>query len=219
MKKITLNIVFQSESFLQILQAIFARKTPEVLQLTFDTDVAAKANSLHFMGREKGLSPYSDLLHAISEIRAGAVTHTSLGPLSMSSSSIMAATSALKRARNAGRLGKGGKAMLKRATQRTAGILAMRAACSTAITGTLDGVLGSDPVIVEAVCESLKVIFEKHGAVRLRSPLLRPRPQSCTETIFGGPAELVNSRGAILVLPEDLTAPFGMYACFLVWPC
>jgi hypothetical protein len=181
----------------------------EVLQFTFDTDIAAKANSLHFKGHEKGLSPYEDLLRAISEIRAGAVNFASVGSLAMSSLSIIAATSALKRARNAGRLGKGGKAMLKRATQRTAGILAMRAASSAAITGSLDGVLGADPVVVEAVCENLRLIFEKHGAVRLRSPLLRPRPHLYTETVLGGPAELVNSRGDVLILPEDLTAPFG----------
>jgi hypothetical protein len=161
---------------------------------------------------EKSSSPYEDLLSALSDIRAGSTNISSVSSLAMNSSSLIAATSALKRARNAGRLGKGGKAMLKRSTQRTAGILAMRAATATAVTGALDGVLGADPLIVETLCDNLKAVFEQHGALRLRSPLLRPRQKPTEDATLGGPAELINSRGTVLVLPEDLTAPFGAFS-------
>lgn len=151
------------------------------------------------------------MLRAVADIRAGAVNLSSIGSLAMSSSSIIAATAALKRARNAGKLGKGGKALIKRATQRTAGILAMRAAAATAITGRLEGVYGTDPIILETFCQKLKIVFERHGAVLLKTPLLRPRPKGAVDGAVVGPAELINARGTVLLLPEDLTAPFGKY--------
>jgi hypothetical protein len=118
-----------------------------------------------------------------------------------------AATSSLRRARNSGRLGKGGKLMLKRATQRTAGILAMRAASAAAITGN-----GADPIIVDQVCDKMKSIFQVHGAVHMKSPLLRPRPGTMAEGSTGGVAEVINARGAVLLLPEDLVVSFGTSA-------
>lgn len=155
--------------------------------------------------------PSEELIKAIGDIRAGAIDPLSFRSLAMSASSLIAATGALKRARYAGKLGKGGKVMLKRATQRTAGILAMRSAAAAAITGSLDGVHGSDPAIVENVCSDLKAVFQAHGAVHLSSPLLRPRPSVTVEGTVGGPAELINLRGVVLILPEDLTASFGEY--------
>jgi hypothetical protein len=200
----------KSESYLEILRSLFGRPTPDVVDLTFDTDIAARANSYAHTGGSKRISPPSeDLLKAISDIRAGAVDPSTFQSLSMSASSLVAATSALKRARNSGRLGKGGKLMLKRAAQRTAGILAMRAASAAAITGAMDGVHGADPVIVEHICAELKSIFEIHGAVHLKSPLLRPRPGSVVEGTVGGPAAMINVRGAVVLLPEDLTVSFG----------
>lgn len=205
----------KSDSYLEILRALFGRPTPEVIDWTFDTDVAARTSSFAHTGGGIRINPLSeDLMKAISDIRAGAVDAISLQSLAMSASSIVAATSALKRARNAGRLGKGGKIMLKRAAQRTAGILAMRAASAAAITGTLDGIHGADPIIVERICDELKSIFQMHGAVCLKSPLLRPRPGSTKEGNVGGPAEFINLRGAVLLLPEDLTASFGMFFYF-----
>lgn len=203
----------QSESYLQILRALFCRQTPDVIDLTFDTDIAARANSyvLHTGGGTRVSSPSEELVKAIGDIRAGAVDASSFRSLAMSATSLVAATSALKRARNAGRLGKGGKVMLKRATQRTAGILAMRAATAAAVTGSLDGVHGADPIIVEHMCDRVKATFQTHGAVHMKSPLLRPRPNAMVEGAVGGPAEVLNLRGAVLLLPEDLTAPFGMY--------
>jgi translation initiation factor 2-alpha kinase 4 len=219
----------QSESYLEILRALFGRPTPDVVDLTFDTDIAARANNyVHTHGGKRFASPSEELVHAIGEIRAGAINPSSLRSLAMNSSSLIAATSALKRARNAGRLGKGGKGMLKRSTQRTAGILAMRAATAAAVTGALDGVHGADPAVVEKICEHLKLVFQSHGAVHLRSPLLRPRPNPILEQTVGGPAEIINERGNVLFLPEDLTAPFGKfffgrmsgeYPCLMQYPC
>lgn len=199
----------QSESYLQILQALFDRPTPDLLELTFDTDVAAKANSIGHTRGAKASTPSENLIRAISQIRAGAIDVGSLRSLTMNSISLVAATSALMRARHTGSLGKGGKGMLKRATQRTAGILAMKAAAAAAITGTLDGVLGADPDVVETVCERLKLLFQSHGAVHLRSPLLRPRSNASTTAAVGGPAEVMNGRGVVLLLPEDLTGSFA----------
>lgn len=149
-----------------------------------------------------------ELLKAIGDIRT--INIGTLRSVTMNPTSMMAATASLRRARNAGSVGKPG-GTLKRSTKRVAGILAMRAASSAAITGSLDGVHGSDPLVVENLVQRLKVIFSKHGAVRLRSPLLRPTSQFGLEegSLIGGPAELLSRRGSSLILPEDLTAPFG----------
>lgn len=200
----------QSESYLQILEALFDRPTPDFLELTFDTDVAAKANAIgHTRGNKQVLSPSESLMRAIGRIRSGALDVTSLRSLTMNASSLVAATSALTRARHSGSLGKGGKGMLKRSVQRTAGMLAMKAATAAAVTGSLDGVHGADPSVIEMVSERLKAIFQCHGAVHLRSPLLRPRTNMAEATAVGGPAEVMNVRGAVLLLPEDLTVSFA----------
>lgn len=211
----------QSDSYLQIVDAVFNRPNSDLVEFTFDTDIAARSN---FMLSGNGAE---ELLRAIGAIRAGAVDIGALSSLAMSSSSIVACTSSFKRSRYAGRLGKGGKGMLKRSTQRTAGIIAMRAATAAAVTGSFDGVHGADPLVVERLVDLCKSVFRMHGAVQLRSPLLRPRT-NVTANTTGGPTELINSRGVVLLLPEDLTAPFGEFTrkhCdfFLAWihilPC
>ena len=220
-------VTSQSESYLQILNALFNRPTPDVVELTFDTDAAARANTLTHSGSSKH-PPSEELFRAISDIRTGAVDMTSLRSLAMSASSIVAATATLKRARHAGRVGKTGKGMLKRATQRTSGIFAMRAATAAAVTGTLDGVHGADPNVVSVFCDKAKEVFQTHGAAHMKSPLLRPRPNLTKtagalvtssnrkvvdpSTQLGGPAEMINPRGSVLLLPEDLTGGFGK--CF-----
>ena len=203
----------QSESYQQILQAVFGRPTSDLIEVTFDTDAAAKANNMGNaiegtrQGSKRVLSPSEGLIRAIGEIRAtGGLDIESLTSLAMSASSLVSATSALRRARNAGKLGKG---IMKRATQRSAGILAMNAATSAAVSGAADGVHGADPRVVETVCAGLCSIFEAHGAVRLRAPLMRPRPANFTEKVMGGPAEVMNVRGTVMLLPEDLTASFA----------
>lgn len=205
----------QSECYQQILGALFAKSTPDLIEVTYDTDAAAKANNMGAIqslvqGHKRILPPSEGLMRAISDIRAtGGLNVESLTSLAMSSSSLVSATSALRRARNAGKAGKGGKGLMKRSTQRAAGILAMNAASSAAVSGAADGVHGADPRVVEEICNGLSNIFETHGAVRLKAPLLRPRPPSATETAIGGPAEVLNSRGTVLLLPEDLTVSFA----------
>jgi hypothetical protein len=193
-----------SEGYMQILESLFKRPTSDLIELTFDTDIAAKANSIGTSQQDKRtVSPSQALVQEIKELRAGA-----LSSLSMNNSSLVAATLALRRARNAGNVGKGVKGIMKRSTQRVAGVLAMSAATSAAIEGNLDGVHGADPRIVDAMKGRLTGIFQSHGAVRLKSPLLRPRPNTkAVKATISGPAELMNLRGAVLLLPEDLTAP------------
>jgi hypothetical protein len=194
-----------SEGYMQILESLFKRPTSDLIELTFDTDIAAKANSIGTSQQDKRtVSPSQALVQEIKELRAGALSFS----LSMNNSSLVAATSALRRARNAGNVGKGVKGIMKRSTQRVAGVLAMSAATSAAIEGNLDGIHGADPRIVDAMKGRLTGIFQSHGAVRLKSPLLRPRPNTkAVKATVSGPAELMNPRGSVLLLPEDLTAP------------
>jgi serine/threonine protein kinase len=192
---LSLLVGTQSESYLQILDALFSRPTSELTELTFDTDVSAQANNIGYNGGKRTISLVEQLVKSIENIRAGAVDITSLRSLTLSASCVVAATSSFLRARNCGKIAKDGMGMLKKPTQRTAGILAMRAATSTAVTGMFDGIHGADPSVVEFFCCRLKYIFECHGAVRLQCPLLRPRNTGKTMNAVGGPAELINSRG------------------------
>lgn len=196
----------QSDGFIQLLDGIFGLQTSDLLELTFDTDVAAKAN---FFGSVKSgrngriATPTEGLIKAIREIRAGAVDVSSF--FAMSNSSLIAATSSLRRAKNAGTIGKGGRGIMKRAAQRAAGVFACAAATSAAVEGSMDGIHGADPRVVENMRNLLSSIFESHGAVHLRSPLLRPRPHLNSNQAMTGPSEMLDRRGTILLLPEDLT--------------
>ena len=197
-----------SEGYTQILDSLFKRPTSDLIEVTYDTDIAARANNMERTQDDRRTpSPSQGIMRAIADIRAGAVDVNTLRTLAMSASSLLSATSALRRAKHAGALGKGGRGnILKRSTQRTAGVLAMAAATSAAVTGTLDGVHGTDPRVLDAACNHLVAIFQSHGAVRLRCPLLRPRPNSVAAGAVAGPAEIMDSRGSVLLLPEDLTA-------------
>ena len=90
-----------------------------------------------------------------------------------------------------------------------------RSAAAAAVTGTIDGVHGADPIVVEKMLEMAKSVFQSHGAVRLRCPLLRPRSHTAQISTVAGPAELIDKRGHVLLLPEDLTGPFGK----ILLPC
>lgn len=59
------------------------------------------------------------------------------------------------------------------------------------------------------ICNQLIFVFELHGAVNLKSPLLRPRKGKLSEGIIGGPAEVMNDEGVVLLLQEDLTVNFA----------
>ncbi|VEU40406.1 unnamed protein product [Pseudo-nitzschia multistriata] len=189
-----------------IVDAIFSKKTSDIDEFTYDTDTAVKANNIGTTTRTQ--TPSEGLMRAFRCIRNGTIDVKSL---SMSNMSMVAATSAINRTRNATKLGKeiGIKGDLKRSRKQTVGILASRAAAAIAIDGNLDGVLGKDPRIVEMITTRLANIFQAHGAVHLKSPLLRPRYSSSDKTIIGGPAEVLNRRGVALCLSEDLTASFA----------
>jgi histidyl-tRNA synthetase len=77
------------------------------------------------------------------------------------------------------------------------------------VEGNLDGVLGKDPRVVEMITSRLATLFQLHGAVHLKAPLLRPRYGTSDGQSLGGPAEVLNRRGVPLNLPEDLTASFA----------
>lgn len=194
----------QSEGYIQILDSLFKRQTSDLVEFTFDTDVAAEANTVRKSPKLSGkMTPFAALAKEIKELRMSTVNSA----LSMNNASLMAATLALRRARNAGNVGKGVKGVMKRSTQRAAGILAMSAATTAALEGNFDGMLGADPRLVDTIKEKLITVFQSHGAIHLRSPLLRPRPSSRnTKALISGPAEVLNPRGSVLLLPEDLTA-------------
>lgn len=195
----------QSEGYSQILDSLFKRQTSDLVEFTFDTDVVAEANIARKSQKSKGkVAPIAALVQEIKELRMATMTST----LSMNNASLIAATLALQRARNAGNVGKGVKGVMKRSTQRVAGILAMSAATTAALEGNFDGMLGADPRLVDSIMEKLSTVFQNHGAVRLKNPLLRPRPNTKDpKTSVSGPAEVLNPRGSVLLLPEDLTAP------------
>eukprot|EP00550_Attheya_septentrionalis_P002446 CAMPEP_0198283486 /NCGR_PEP_ID=MMETSP1449-20131203/3055_1 /TAXON_ID=420275 /ORGANISM="Attheya septentrionalis, Strain CCMP2084" /LENGTH=1832 /DNA_ID=CAMNT_0043980097 /DNA_START=122 /DNA_END=5620 /DNA_ORIENTATION=+ len=212
----------QSDSYQQILDSLFKQPTPDSIEVTYDTDVAAKAHNLgmdpHIFKshRKRVLSPSDSLVRALSHI--GGVHPSEIDAvrsLAMSPSSLIAAASALKRANHVDKAGKGGKdgEALRGAPQRVAVALASGAATSAAITGASDGIHGADPRVIESICNWLQNIFISHGAVRLRSPLLRPRsPRNESQVYYagiGGPSEVINSRGTVLCLQEDLTVNFA----------
>jgi translation initiation factor 2-alpha kinase 4 len=192
--------------FSQIVDAIFDRPAQELVEFTYDTDTAVKANAIGVDKRAP--TPSEGIMRAIRDIRTGTIDATSL---SMSNLALVAATASLNRSRNAMNTAKasGIKGIMKRSRLRTSGALAMTAATSASVEGNLDGVLGRDPRIVETTCNLLTSTFQNHGAVNLRAPLLRPNHQRTSRTAVGGPAEVLNRRGIVLSLPEDLTASFA----------
>jgi len=199
----------ESESNMKILEALFERAVPHHVEVSFDTDIAAKAHILSFPAT--GLTNHTPLESLVKGLRnLGAFNHGDILPLrssTMSSIAISAASASLKRAKNAGNFGRAMKETDARATHRTAAVLAMSAATVAAVTGHNDGVWGADPRIVKSVCDQLIKIFEVHGAVQLKPPLLRPRDE--LHRAMGGPAELMNKQGVVLLLPEDLTVNFA----------
>ena len=82
----------QSESYIQLLNAIFKKQVSEIASLTYDTDIAINASRQGRYGKHS-ISPSDMLMRAISEVRSG-VAPTSV--LAMSDSSLIAATAALK---------------------------------------------------------------------------------------------------------------------------
>lgn len=117
---------------------MFHRNTSDLIEVTYDTDIAAKAVKLGVSSddarvQRRTLSPSEGLMRAINDIRTtGGVDVEALSSLAMSASSLVAATSSVRRAKNVGRIPKRGIGVLKRSTERTTGMLAMTAATSAA---------------------------------------------------------------------------------------
>ena len=171
---------------------------------TFDSDVALKANN----SREIAAHVLAKSLIAVKGSHWGSHSMSYSSP--MSACSVAAAAAALRRAKHVGTVSGGGKEgeALRGAPQQVATILAMRAATSAAVT-SVDGILGFDVRIVESICSKLASIFQSQGAVQLQSPLLRPRDSTDFTQSLNGPAEVLNGRGSVLLLQEDLTVTFA----------
>ncbi|CAN0280842.1 unnamed protein product [Discosporangium mesarthrocarpum] len=69
-----------------------------------------------------------------------------------------------------------------------------------------------DPSMVSHVCDSLKRVFETHGACPIAPPALRPKPppsMAPAPATATRPVSLLNSSGAVVTLPGDLTSSFA----------
>lgn len=203
----------QSESYDQILRALFNQVVPYHVEVTYDNgDIAIDA--IH---RMKSVDTMKNLQSTIGKLGGkkwndfeGSGTRLS----AMSAISVAAITSSLARAKGAGKLEQSGMDM--GAPQRTATVLAMAAGAASAITGAADGVLGADPRLQEAIVAHLQKVFRTHSAVSLSGPLLVPSrghqrqsEEPSEEASHFSPVEVMDERGYVLLLPEDLTANFA----------
>ncbi len=196
----------ESESLQQIMKALFDRHAMQHVEITYDTDVAAKANRSRLANTKRGKqAPHTILSQKLNEIggfHMGDVI--GLHSSAMNAVAMSAATSALERAQGAGKVAKG--EVLRNATQQVAAVLAMNAATSAAGTGHANGVHGADSRVVKSICNHLTSIFENHGAVEIKPPLLRPKAQG---DVLITTSEVINERGVNLLFPEDLQVNFA----------
>ena len=194
----------QSTSYQQILSKIFQRPTPTHVLTTYDNDVALKANNT----REIAAHVLKTTLDNIKGSHWGSHSMNYTSP--MSSCAVSGAITSLRRAEHVGVVTGGGKEgeAMRGAPQQVATITAMTSATAAALTGA-DGIIGPDPRIVEFVVSKLKTIFQSHGAVHLSSPLLKPRDELDLIATLNEPAQVLNSRGSVLILKSDLTVNFA----------
>lgn len=200
-----------SESHQQIIQALFERNALQHVEITWDTDVAVKAqkfsnnsgNDNH--GKRISHNPLEALNKSLNEIGGFSNNIDVSQPIPMNALATLASILTLRRAKGAGKIAKG--EVLRTAMQHVAASLAINAASSAASTGNADGVYGSDPRVVQNVCSQIVAIFQSHGAVWLPSPLLRPKLSS--DLPVSGVAEVINERSTNLLLPEDLQINFA----------
>ncbi len=189
------DLIPQLENRNEILKAMFTASVLNEIDITYDTDAAAKVRNLFPPHGKK--SVLNNLMHNLREF--GGLTWKDMVGLQSSALNDIAmvgANGALIRALNA--------SSTRGESQQAASILAMSAAAASASTGIPDGYL---PRVVDSICNQLSNIFESHGAVRLKPPLLRPKGR--LENGRDGFVEVMNERGNILLLPEDLTANFA----------
>lgn len=200
-----------SESHQRIIQALFDRHALQHVEITWDTDVAIKAQKFSInsssdnSGKRIVHTPLETLSKSLNEIGGFSSNIDVSQPIPMNALATLASISTLRRAKGAGKIAKG--EVLRTAMQHTAAFLAINAASSAAATGNADGAYGSDPRVVQNVCSQLISIFQLHGAVWLSSPLLRPKLPS--DLSVSGVAEVINERSTNLLLPEDLQVNFA----------
>lgn len=200
-----------SESHQQIIQALFDRHALQHVEITWDTDVAIKAQKFSISsggdnhGKRISHTPLETLNKSLNEIGGFNNNIDVSQPIPMNALATLASISTLRRAKGAGKLAKG--EVLRTAMQHMAASLAINSASSAASTGNADGVYGSDPRVVQNVCSQIIAIFQSHGAVCLSSPLLRPKVPS--DLPISGVAEVINERSTNLLLPEDLQVNFA----------
>ena len=197
----TLSNPQSEDSYHQILSKLFERPTSSAISITYDNEVSVKSNALDAqlllaksLGAVKGSHWSSRLSYS--------------NP--MSSVAAVAAVQSLTRAQNVGTISGGGKEgeVLRGTPQQAATVLAMTSATAAAIEG-MNGILGADPHVVEALCSKMCDIFTSHGAIRLEGPLLRPREANDSDLSINRPVELLARRGTILNLREDLCRCFA----------
>lgn len=189
-----------STSRRRILESLFETVVPHHVEVTFDTDIATKASITINHTQRKRTEVEADTMIA----HESELSFQQLNPVGAS-----AAFSALTRAGDVGKVVRLGKEYesLRGVPQKLIISLANIAASAAAVTGSVDGVYGADPRVISTLCTKLQSIFQLHGAVHLRPPLLRPRSQAVKPV--GGSVELMNRRGVVLLLPEDLTVNFA----------
>lgn len=195
-----------SKSYDQILSTMFAQPIPNHIEILYDTDVAVKANALMSRKRKNPKDLLLDALLKLRESNTQSAIEKRINSTVLSPQSMNAAAFTLMRARNAVKYSRYNRSVAGKTIQS----LAMKAATTQQITG----LSGADPDVVEYVITSLKEVFQSHGALFLRPPLLRPRlksvhNQNTNVEVIGCPAELLDERGTVLTLPENLTANFA----------
>jgi serine/threonine protein kinase/histidyl-tRNA synthetase len=228
----------ESLGYEKILDALFRRPTPGHVDVMFDTDAALNLVNIHHKssGNKNIVESFVSALDEVGGASHNAnveLAHTS----AMNVVAMAAATATLIRAKGIGKVGKSIKAgketgeILRSVPRLAAAALAYTAGMSAAITGGLSdtgapgmaqGQRTGDPHVIQTVCESLQAIFVSHGAVQLKAPLLRPKPPKSRHVTdheasgakdFGPDEErqaaMMNERGTVLLLPEELTASFA----------
>lgn len=193
------NLIPQLENYNEILKTMFNRQTAAVsneIDITWDTDSAAKVREFYPLRGKK--SVMNTLLHTLHEVCGSSRKDmAALQSSTMNCVAMCGANLALQRSVDMSKI-RG--APHKYSTP----VLAMSAAASGAITGNADGFL---PRLTDSICNRLSKIFELHGAVRLKPPLLRPKAH--VDRGRDGLVEFMNERGIVLTLPEDLTCNFA----------
>ena len=196
----------QSETYNQILCALFAQLQPYHVEVTYDSDLSIKAS--HQMRSVNVQKTLLNLCNKLGGSRWGDIEGGIEYLSATNALSIIAIHSSLQRAQGIEKVGRGLDFGIP---QKALSAIAMNASAAS-IMGVTDGVIGSDPRIIEGIKKKLRDVFRLHSAIELSSPLLLPSQgfsKSDDNTKIFNPVELMNKRGHVLLLPEDLTANFA----------